>query len=74
MPSEKTKEHVFDISQNLTIEQILVRTYRLLPSGQQARYAALSRRRGIPVIYLLRETIDSKLANSTRTWSPRPIA
>lgn len=46
-----------DISENLTIEQMVARAYRHLPPEHQAEYSAISRRSGIPLNNLLIEAL-----------------
>ncbi len=74
MPVVKTENNIVDISQNLTIEQILMRAYRMLSREKKAEYDAWSRRTGIPLIKLLEEAVERGLPKVKRKRNPRPVA
>ncbi|MDC8450807.1 MAG: hypothetical protein LV473_20980 [Nitrospira sp.] len=58
-----TKENrVIDISQNLTIEQMLARAYRQLSPERQAEFDAICRRTGIHRNNLLMEALHIGLS------------
>jgi hypothetical protein len=52
------KNDLADIAKNLPIEQIVARAYRELSPEQQAELTAISRRTGIRMNNLLKETLD----------------
>ncbi len=73
MPSEETEDRTIDISKNLTIEQMLTRAYRMLPSKTRAGYDAISRRTGIPLIKLLEEGVELGMAKVKRKLNRRRL-